>query len=62
MNRHAINPHIVSRLAKQTDAAELLAMLENAERAAVQSSRCRDGARAEPPPRAELSRRLQPVQ
>lgn len=55
------NPHLVSRLAKILDAADFLAIFDNAERASEQSSRCHDGQRADPLPREALSRELTPA-
>ena len=58
MNQHL---HMGSRLTKILDAAEFLLAFENADRASEQSARCRDGQRAEPLPRAALSRELEAV-
>lgn len=57
-----MNAHLVSRLARVLDAADFLLMFENAERSVRQSADTRDGHRAEPPPRAQLSRELETVQ
>ena len=43
-----------SRLAQDECVADLMLRFENAERAAEQSKRTRDGKRAEPAPRPEL--------
>lgn len=55
-----MNPHLLSRVAKDVSVAEFLLAMENRERAIKQSESTKAGLRADPPPRPVAHRELRP--